>query len=154
MRPCKIALIAAAVLIPHSLHASEAFLTQVSAGPATVTLNAPAAADVASVVSQLELTTPTVSTSVEMPDLSSYAIPAIVSGGSIAEISSVGNDNTATIVQTGFHAGLIQQTGNMNTASLVQSGQANRAAIYQTGSNMIAVAVQSGSNNTGLIVQK
>ena len=151
----KISLVAATLLVPHTALASDAFLTQVSAGPATITIDAqPAAQSADAVLAQLDLTPPQVSAPVDVPDLRAYPVPSVPAEGAFADVASLGDNNTATIMQTGLHAALIRQTGNLNTASILQSGQANTAAIYQNASNATAMIAQTGRNNSALIVQR
>lgn len=155
MKRFALPLAAVALLAPQTALASDAFLTQVSAGPARVTLGAqPAAPTAESVLAQLDLAIPRVSAPIVLPDLDAYPLPGVPTSGAVADIQSIGNGLSATIVQSGVNAGMIRQTGDLNSAAILQSGQANVAAIYQASSGATAMTIQSGSNNSALIVQR
>lgn len=157
MKTRALALALVALSMPVSATAQEAYMQQIQAGPATVSVPALPSAPriegiVRSTIQSLTLTAPSVA--VAQPDLSAYTIPALPDTGAYAAIDSTGTDHIAAIQQLGLQAASIRQTGAANNALISQTGRANRAAVYQSGGNATAIALQSGSNNTALIVQR
>ncbi|UWR23339.1 hypothetical protein [Sulfitobacter sp. S190] len=149
MQLIKVLVFATAVAVPGHLSAQEAYLQQISAGPVSVAVSAqPSVAPAARILSRLR--TPQVAAPRTGIDLSAYPVSATPG----AFTTTVGNNNAATIVQSGTHAGTITQTGNANTAMMVQAGSGNRAAICQASTGARAQVLQTGGNNSALIVQR
>ncbi|KAA9005074.1 hypothetical protein [Histidinibacterium aquaticum] len=152
MQYSKIAALVLAIALPSHAAADEAFISQISAGPVSVSLPAPVSAPVNVSAMLLEAPRPTISTA--SVNLDAYPLVAAPTNGAYADISTTGDHNSANIVQSGIHAASIRQSGNMNSALITQSnGAGNRASIYQASSNGSAMISQSGSNNRALIVQ-
>ena len=143
-----------ASVAPAAAFAQEAFITQISAGPVVIDLpSTPRTASVEATIASLDLTIPRIFADTSI-DLSAYPLIAPATTGPIASATSIGNNNSTLIFQTGVHAASIAQTGNYNIAQIMQSGAGNRASIYQAGNQRSAMVTQSGRNNTALIVQR
>lgn len=163
MKSVKIIAFAAAMSIPSLAQAQEAFVAQIGGFTANVTVPAPQAApvNVQSVVSSLTVPvfeaplSQTISVSAPVFDFSDadFGLIELTSGQAVAEVTSVGDNNTAQIVQNGFHAASIVQNGTNLTAAITQTGAGNRASVYQFGANRTALVSQAGSGNRAVVIQ-
>ena len=73
--------------------------------------------------------------------------------GAYGMIASIGNENTALLLQTGNNAASIRQNGDDNLSALMQAGAGNRASIRQSGDGRYGSILQAGRGNAALIVQ-
>ena len=142
-----------ALCLPNAAAAQEAYLTQISVGAATISIPAQSSALDASAVLDTVRSLPDLPAAPSV-DLSAYPLVPAPSGGAVANIVSNGDNNSASIVQTGTHAASIMQNGNWNNAMIGQTGTGNRASVYQLSSNATATISQSGANNRAMIVQR
>lgn len=147
---------------PAQVSAQDAFIPQISVGSVSagvsvgIALPAVQTPSTAGILSSLTASLPTIEPQQFFGsiDLSAYPLVAAAVDGPVAEVTSIGNDNNAEIVQTGLQAASIYQNGSSNWASIYQAGGTNnRASIYQASSNSTALVSQSGSNNRALVVQ-
>ncbi len=86
-------------------------------------------------------------------DIDAYPLAPAPSDGALARVTSIGDGNTALLLQAGRNAASIRQRGDDNLAALMQSGADNRAAISQEGRGRHGAILQSGRGNRALILQ-
>lgn len=157
MKPFSFGIALVALVSTSPVMAEEAFLQQVSVGGVGVSVSQPSGSSGAAVNLATHLVN---DVSVELPaptitriDLRHSLLVPAATEVAYAQASSVGDRNTALVIQTGTGATSIQQYGNDNYATSMQNGSNHRAAVYQTGNANTAAISQSGSTNSALIVQ-
>ncbi|SFQ50909.1 Curlin associated repeat-containing protein [Roseivivax halotolerans] len=148
-----IAAVISALTVPSLATAQEAYLAQVSVGAVSVNLpsvsNTP---DITTLVAQS--TTSQTGVNPATVDLSDYPLVAAPTNGAVANVDSMGDNNSAMLLQTGINAASMKQVGNWNSSTIVQSGVSNRASSYQIGDYNTAMISQTGTGNSALIIQR
>lgn len=148
-----LAICTVAFCIPLKANAQEAFMTQISTQIGTITTSAQRVGlDASAIISSLEI--PVRAPVGLSPDISGFRVIGPAGGSAIARTSVTGNDNSATIMQSGIHAASLSQTGNFNSGQIFQAGVGNQASIYQRANGNIASVMQNGSGNIALTVQR
>ncbi len=147
-----------ASLLPAQLVAQDAFVAQISGGGASISIEMPAVQtpSTSDLISTLTASLPAITPAAMFGsiDLSAYPLIASAVDGAVANVTSIGNNNSAEILQTGIHAASISQQANNAWAGIYQTGGSNnRASIYQASNGASAAISQRGSNNRALIVQ-